>query len=88
MAVTRTIDRWMAWFDDAGNLVKFGVHGDIRGDEQWKDHHGNTKGIEDEQWLEVMADDEDLPPQFIADLEAMHAQIVTKVDAKHPIDVP
>lgn len=88
MAMTRTIDRWMAWFDDAGNLVKFGVHGDIKGTEQWMDEHGNIQTSGGDQWIEVMADDEDLPPQFVADLEAMHASIVAKVDQKHSIDVP
>lgn len=88
MAVTRTIKRWMPVFNRAGEFKGIGILGVIEGEEVYLDEHGNEKGIEDEIWYRVEADDPSIPQSFIDDLEAMHAKIVTAMDNRFPFEPP
>jgi len=88
MAVTRWIPRWMPVFNRAGEFKGIGILGVIEGEEVYVDEHGNQKGIEDNIWYEIRANDSQIPQSFIDELEAMHAKIVTAMDNRFPFEPP
>ncbi len=71
MAV-RTITRFMSYFDDAGNLIRFEAVGRIDTTDGYT--LSKTYG----------RDRADLPQGFIDNLENVHDQIVAKLDTEDP----
>jgi len=70
---TRTITRFMAYFDDAGDLLKFSAVGRIDTTDGYKINESYER------------DAAALPAGFVTDMEAIHGQIVTKLDNDFPV---
>jgi hypothetical protein len=75
---TRTVTRFVAHFDDDGNLAKLEAPARIDTEEIFTNAQG--KSVTVVEWESYTVNASDLPPAFVANLETVHGQIVAKLD--------
>jgi hypothetical protein len=80
---TRTVTRFTAHFNDSGELESFEAPARIDTADNFTDPGGDTVTVL--TWVSYKVRAADLPPGFVADMEAVHQQIVTKLDAQFPM---
>jgi hypothetical protein len=80
---TRTITRYEPRFDEAGMLTSYRAAGLIGETGGYTEADGNQASMQLEEWY--AAPPEELPAQFIADLEMKRTQIGTELEERYPM---
>ena len=81
---TRTVTRFIAHFDDLGNLQSFEAPARIDTPETYPNPDGGDP-IDVVIWVSYKVRAADLPPAFVANLESVHQQVVNKLDSDYPM---
>ena len=80
---TRTVTRFVAHFDDDGNLARLEAPARIDTAESYTNANGQTITVL--AWESYNVKAADLPPAFVANLETVHGQIVSKLNELFPV---
>lgn len=80
---TRTVTRYEPRFDAAGALTSYRAAALIQEVASYTEASGNQTNVEFEEWY--AAPREELPAQFISDLETKRTQIENELDERYPM---